>query len=132
MKKNGILNYNISKLVASMGHTDWLTISDCGLPMVDECQRIDIALKRGEPSFIDTLEVVLSELKVEKAYIAEEMKKENPKNYEKLYEILKGIEIVEVPHSKLKELDKDSKGIIRTGECTPFCNVILQSGVAFD
>lgn len=132
MKKTGILNYNISKLVASMGHTDWLTIADCGLPMGDESKRIDIALKRGEPSFINTLKIVLTELKVEKAYIAKETKETNPENYKQIHEILKGIEIVEVPHSELKEMDSKSKGIIRTGECTPFSNIILQSGVAFD
>lgn len=36
-----------------------------------------------------------------------------------------------VKHSKFKEMTKDVKYIIRTGEFTPFANVILTAGVAF-
>ena len=36
-----------------------------------------------------------------------------------------------VTHEKLKELARHARAVIRTGEATPFANVILYSGVIF-
>lgn len=36
-----------------------------------------------------------------------------------------------VMHDRLKELSHQARGVIRTGEATPFANVILYSGVIF-
>lgn len=36
-----------------------------------------------------------------------------------------------VTHERLKELSRQAKGVIRTGEATPFANVMLYSGVIF-
>lgn len=33
MKKTGILNAQLSHLIATLGHTDFLTICDAGLPI---------------------------------------------------------------------------------------------------
>ncbi len=40
MKKHGVLNCEISEVVATMGHTDLLAIADAGLPIPDEVWRI--------------------------------------------------------------------------------------------
>ena len=55
MKKNGILNSDISRVLSYMGHTDRICIGDCGLPVPDSTERIDLALKFGQPSFMDVL-----------------------------------------------------------------------------
>ena len=47
MKKNGVLNQEISQLIASMGHMDKLTICDAGLPIPDYIWRIDLAVVPG-------------------------------------------------------------------------------------
>ena len=52
MKRNGILNSDISRVLSYMGHTDWIAIGDCGLPIPDEVERIDLALTFGEPGFM--------------------------------------------------------------------------------
>ena len=62
MKKTKLLNSMISAVVSEMGHTDTLTISDCGLPIRGEAKRIDLAVKLGVPGFLETLDTVLSEL----------------------------------------------------------------------
>ena len=36
-----------------------------------------------------------------------------------------------ISHAVFKECTKNSKAITRTGETTPYCNVILIAGVAF-
>lgn len=78
MKKQGILNSDISRVLSYMGHTDTLCIGDCGLPIPDEVERIDLALCFGEPTFMRTLEIVAGDMKVEKIVLAEEIKEKNP------------------------------------------------------
>lgn len=131
MKKTGILNSNISRVVADMGHMDWIGIGDAGTPVPKDTEKIDLAVKAGLPSFIDVLKEVLVELEVQKVYIAEEIKTENPKQLEEIKKVLPDVEIEFIPHSELKQDLKSSKAFIRTGEETPYSNVILESGVIF-
>ncbi|GAM55080.1 ribose ABC transport system, high affinity permease rbsD [Vibrio ishigakensis] len=74
MKKSTLINSEISYLVATLGHTDEITVCDAGLPIPDEVQRIDLALTHGVPSFIDTVKVILTESQIEGVVIAEEFK----------------------------------------------------------
>lgn len=131
MKKVGILNSDISRIVADMGHMDWLGIGDAGTPVPKETEKIDLAVHAGLPSFIDVLNEVLKELEVQKIYLAEEIKDQNPEQLRKIKEVLPDVEIEYIPHSQLKKDLKQSKAFIRTGEETPFSNVILESGVIF-
>ncbi|MEG1557578.1 MAG: D-ribose pyranase, partial [Oscillospiraceae bacterium] len=71
MKKNELLNDRVSAVIATMGHKETLAVGDCGLPVPKETERIDLALKKGIPTFIDTLCTVLGELCVEKVILAE-------------------------------------------------------------
>ena len=43
MKKNGILNSDISRVLSYMGHTDRVCVGDAGLPCPDEVERIDLS-----------------------------------------------------------------------------------------
>ena len=132
MKKNGILNSEISKCLSDLGHTDYITISDCGLPIPKDAKRIDLALKFGVPSFLETLEEIYKDMKVEKIILAKEIKSENKSILEGIFNILGNeIEVEFVSHSKFKELTKDSKAVIRTGEASPFANIILVSNCIF-
>ncbi|CDF59018.1 D-ribose pyranase [Thermobrachium celere] len=131
MKKIGILNHEISEVIAKMGHTDSIAIGDCGLPIPDNVRRIDLALVKNIPSFIDTLKAVLIELKVEEVVIAEETIKVSNFVYEQIEKEVGDVKITIVSHEELKEKLKDCKAVIRTGEQTPYANVILKSGVVF-
>ena len=55
MKRNGILNSDISRVLSYMGHTDRIALGDCGLPVPEETERIDLALEFGKPSFLEVL-----------------------------------------------------------------------------
>lgn len=131
MKKTEMLNADISSVIASMGHTDMLAIGDAGLPIPDSVKRIDLALKRGIPAFWDVLETVLLELEVEEVTIASEMLTENSELYEKIVKRFADVKINQMPHADLKRKTNDCRAVIRTGECIPFANIILHSGVAF-
>jgi D-ribose pyranase len=136
MKKIGTLNAQLSYVIASMGHTDRLVVTDCGLPLAHHKEVVDLALTQNIPGFIETLKVILEELKVERAIIAEEMEQINPKIYKQVTGLLTGVPIEKVTHRELKGLTNgngnENIAFVRTGEATPYANIILISGVTFD
>lgn len=132
MKKNTLLNAALSAAVARMGHTDSIAIADCGLPIRGTAERIDLALRPGTPGFLETLETVLSELCVERAVLAEEIKTASPELHREILARLgSGVRIEYVPHETFKNLTESARAVVRTGECTAFANVLLYSGVTF-
>lgn len=131
MKKSGILNPDLMQVIASMGHTDRLCVADSGLPIPHDVPRIDLALVAGVPGFLQTLRAVLGELQVEGAVVAEEMRTRSPQMYEQTRQALSGIRLQHVPHEQFKEMLKTVRAVVRTGEQTPYANVILESGVTF-
>ncbi|WP_416147611.1 D-ribose pyranase [Salipaludibacillus sp. HK11] len=129
MKKNGILNRDISSVLAKMGHTDTIAIADCGLPIPDHIPCIDLTIRQGMPSFIDVLDAVLEDMAVERLVLADEIKQNNEQiNH---YITKKNISISYMSHELFKQQLSNVKAIIRTGENTPYANVILQSDVIF-
>ena len=133
MKRNGILNSDISRVLSYMGHTDRICIGDCGLPIPDETERIDLALRFGQPTFLEVLKEVAGDMKIEKIILADEIKEKNPEQLKAVEALLgaDGIETEFVPHTELKRLTRECKAVIRTGETTPYSNIILQSGCIF-
>jgi len=129
MKKQGILNRELAGIFAKLGHTDQIVIADCGLPIPQGVTCIDLTLKLGEPTFLAVLNVIIEDLAVEKAFIAQEIIDENPMIHSQLTDKFPLME--NISHEEFKELTKNAKVIIRTGEATPYANVILQSGVIF-
>ncbi len=139
MKRGSLINSDISAVVADMGHTDSLTICDAGLPVPEGSVKIDLAVTRDIPRLNDVLSAVLEELCIEKVVFAEEIRSRNPEGLEEIQDILARYEektgckpaMAFIPHEEFKRLTSSSKAVIRTGECAPFANVILFSGVVF-
>lgn len=138
MKKSSLLNARLSYCIASLGHFDEVTICDAGLPIPNEVERIDLALTHGVPTFIDTVAVVLSEMQITGVLLAEEFKQVSPELHQQLLTLIEKeqseghqIDIEYINHQAFKERTKQSKAVVRTGECSPYANLIFQSGVVF-
>ncbi|WP_428774658.1 D-ribose pyranase [Vibrio sp.] len=139
MKKSTLINSELSHLVAKLGHTDEITICDAGLPIPQSAQRIDLALTHGVPSFIDTVKVMLTESQIEGVVMAEEFAEVSPELHQALLSELeteqartgKPINIQYISHEQFKQKTNNSLAVVRTGECTPYANVIFQAGVVF-
>lgn len=129
MKKQGILNRELAGIFAKLGHTDKIVIADCGLPIPDGVTCIDLAYKLGEPSFMAILEVVLDDVKIEKAFLAEEIKEANEAIHTATLQLVESATYI--THEQFKKMSSEAKVIIRTGEITPYANIMLQSGVIF-
>ena len=131
MRKNGILNQDILAATGGRGHGDYLVVSDAGLPLPLEVDRIDLTVVKNLPRFIDVLKPILAEIIVEKIILATEIQKASPELTAQIRELAGSIPIEFISHEQFKALTHDAKAIVRTGEHTPYSNVILQSGVDF-
>lgn len=132
MKKNGIYHGEISKLIAELEHFDTILIGDAGMPCQPGVKLIDLAVCAGIPSFFDVLKTILYELEVQRAFISTEMAEVSPAAYQRLLADCGGeFPIDSVAHEELKRKSVAAKAHIRTGECTPFCNILLEGGVTF-
>jgi D-ribose pyranase len=131
MKKTTLLNAELSYTIATLGHTDMLVIADAGLPIPPETGRIDLALTEGVPSAEQTLRVVLEEMQVEKAILAVEVGTQNPDFLQAVKALLPGVPLEFLPHAEFKALCREARAVVRTGEFSPYANVILLSGVVF-
>jgi D-ribose pyranase len=133
MKKIGCLNSELSYVISKLGHFDTITIGDCGLPVPDGVQRIDLAVTYGVPSFDAVFNVIDAEAKFQKITLASEALEQNPEFYAKMknWAEANGVKVEIVSHDELKQLSAKSKAVVRTGECTAYSNVILESNVSF-
>ncbi|GAA3908986.1 D-ribose pyranase [Gibbsiella dentisursi] len=139
MKKGALLNAEVSAVVSRLGHTDQLTIGDAGLPIPAATPRIDLALTQGIPSFLQVFSAVTQEMQVESAILAEEIVKQNPSLHEALLAQLavlgqsqgNTVSVRYISHAEFKAQTAYSRAVIRSGECSPYANVILCAGVTF-
>ena len=131
MKKTSLLQSDLSYVIATLGHLDTLVIADAGLPIPTETVRIDLALTRGVPGAVQTLRVVLDEMKVERVILAEEARERNPAYLAEVQELLPGVPVEFLSHAEFKTRTTSARAIVRTGEFAPYANVILVSGVVF-
>ena len=131
MKKNGILNSHISKVLADLGHTDYIVIADVGLPVPDGVPKIDLALTYGVPSFRDVVHVISEDMAIEQITIAEEMVAQNQDTFLYMQQKFDHIPLLKCSHEEFKRYSQQAQVIIRTGESRPYANCILHAGVHF-
>ncbi len=132
MKRSGILHADLSGLVAALGHGDLLVIGDVGLPVPAGVRCIDLALAPGVPSFQQAVDAVLSELVLERGIANEEQAAAAPAAAAALEAAWpRAVPLERVSHDALKALTQMARAVVRTGETTPYCNLVLVAGVSF-
>ncbi|MFG6496046.1 D-ribose pyranase [Fictibacillus sp. UD] len=131
MKRYGMLNSHISKVLSDLGHTDLIVIADAGLPIPSDVPRIDLALTVGVPSFAEVVQAVNDDMVVENVILASEIQENNEKTLQFMKKNFSDTEIEFISHEDFKEKTKQAKVVIRTGEVTPYANCMLQAGVIF-
>lgn len=129
MKRGGIINGQLAGALARLGHMDQLVICDSGFPVPAGPEVVDLAFTFGIPSFGSVLQGLLEELVVESAIAAKEVKQANPDSHRLLTD--RFLELTFIPHDGLKRLVDETRLVVRTGEATPYSNVILRCGVSF-
>lgn len=129
MKRKGILNREISRILASMGHGQFLLVTDAGFPIPEGADCVDLSLKKGIPDLPTVLSTINEEFISEKVMFAAEVSKNNKPLYAELEKIFAEVEFEEISHEKiLNELAYEARAIIRTGDYNPWGNIVLQAG----
>jgi D-ribose pyranase len=131
VKKTGLLNHRLSDVIARVGHTQRIVIADAGLPIPPGVERIDLAVVPGLPGLIDVAHAIARELQVEGIVVADELIARNHAIPNEMRALFPGAELTSVPHETFKEMCESAIAIVRTGECTPYANVMLIAGVTF-
>ena len=132
MKKAKLLNAALSHLVAQLGHNDMVVVGDAGLPVPAGVPCIDLAVMRGLPSIAQVLEALESEMQVERLVLATETLTANDGQMPAwLPAVWRDLPTEKVAHEDFKLRNAQARAVIRTGECTPYANVMLVAGVAF-
>jgi len=129
MKRGGILNAELSRRLALLGHTDTLVVADCGLPQPPGVPVVDLAVVFGVPSFEQVLRALAAEIVVEAAVVATEAESRNPAVVRLAGSLFGDVE--QVPHEDFKGRTAGARLLVRTGEASPYANVILRCGVPF-
>ena len=131
MKKYGILNAQLAGYIAALGHKDAFMIADAGMPIPKGVPIVDLVLVGGVPTFRQVMDAVLDETCVEGYVLAEEIDEKNPELMAYIADKLPGLPCEKIPHEELKRRSANLKFVIRTGEFTPYPNVVLIAGVTF-
>jgi len=134
MRRNaGTLNAQLSRVLSETGHTDRIVVTDAGLPIPREVERVDLALREGLPAFLDVLDAVLDELAVEAALMSKEIQQASPGMLAEIEERLQqvGVRAEFAPHVDFKHATTQARAAVRSGEFTPYANVLLTAGVVY-
>jgi len=132
MQRDGtILNARLAAAIVGLGHGQTLVIADAGLPIPPGVDLLDLALVPGVPGFLQTLRAVAAALAVESAVVASECAERNPAVYRAIGALLEGVTLRQVSHAELKQMLPAARLVVRTGECSPYANVVLVGGVTF-
>lgn len=139
MRFSGLLHAELIGVLAGLGHTDMIVIADAGLPIPAGVAKIDLAIRAGLPSFLEVCDLIAAEMPVEAITIASEMAAKNGALLTELNENIitwgkkqtKEIKVSNISHEDFKALSQKAKLIIRTGEFSPYANMVMHAGVAF-
>ena len=129
MRDQGLWHPRLAALVAGMGHDETIVVADAGLRVPAGVEVVQLAVTRGVPGFLPVLEAVTAELVVGEATIADELT--DAGILAGLRNRLAGIPMKTTSHDDLKVACREACAVVRTGEATPFANVILRAGVPF-
>lgn len=129
MLKQGILNPALLELLARFRHTNTLVIADRGFPFYPTVPTIDLSLIDNIPTVRQVLGALLAQCTVGAAWMAEEIKRHNPPTVAEEYQRLLGAAKIQFePHyTTFKPRVPAAIGLIRTGDATPFGNIIIES-----
>lgn len=128
MLQTGILNPHVLDLLARIRHTNTLVISDWAFPYWPEIETVDISLTHGIPTVLDVLDLLTPVFKIGRIWQAEEFVATNSaETIERFAKSFGKIPLTREAHIDFKKRVPHAIGLIRTGDATPYGNIILES-----
>lgn len=128
MKRGGITHPELSFMVASLGHTDYLVLADKGYPIPDEINRINLGFMNDRPTILEVLQALSLEMNIDRIIMTQEMEDVSPERVKVLQKNYSKLRIEKVSHIEFKQLTTGAKGAIKTGDTCSYGNLIVVSG----
>jgi D-ribose pyranase len=131
MLTHGILNPDILSLIARVRHTNTLVIADWAFPYWPEVETVDISLTHGVPTILQVLELLKPVYKIGRIVQASEFVAHNPPEtvaaFHQSFAEIPNARIERPAHIDFKKQVPHAIGLIRTGDATPYGNLIVES-----
>jgi D-ribose pyranase len=128
MLRTGILNPHVLDLLARIRHTNTLVISDWAFPFWPEIETVDISLTHGIPTVLDVLDLISPVFQIGRIWQAEEFVAVNSADVvDRFAKSFGEIPLTREAHVDFKKRVPQAIGLIRTGDPTPYGNIILES-----
>ncbi len=128
MIRSGILNPQLASLLRRVRHTNTLVIADRGFPSWPGLETIDLSLVDDVPTVLQVLGAIKAECVFGAAWMAQEFVSANSSETKANFaEALAEIPLSHQPHIEFKKRVPSAIGLIRTGDTTPYANLILES-----
>lgn len=128
MLQSGILNPHVLDLIARVRHTNTLVIADWAFPYWPEIETVDISLTHGIPTVLDVLDLLTPVFKIGRIWQADEFVSGNPQEtVERFAKSFGKIPLTREAHLDFKKRVPHTIGLIRTGDATPYGNLIIES-----
>jgi D-ribose pyranase len=128
MLRTGILNPDVLSLLARFRHTNTLVIADRGFPFWPQLETIDLSLVDDLPTVAQVLDALLPTVSIGRVFAAEEFRTRNlPARITALQARLGATPLQFEPHVDFKRRVPSAIGLIRTGDTTPYANLIMES-----
>jgi D-ribose pyranase len=129
MKEIGILNRALANALVNQGHGDLLMVTDAGFAIPRGVDVIDLSIEENKPMVLEVLNMLKKYFSVEKIIMANQTREISPTLFRKISESFgDSVPVETTDHSLIKEMSKNVKSVIRTGDFTAYGNVILVSG----
>jgi D-ribose pyranase len=129
MKRSGILNVELNKMIAELRHGHAIMVTDAGFPAPYNLPVIDLAITKNLPTIECILKLIDSEMITEKIIFAQELRTNNPSLHKKVLTIFDDCDVEEVAHTDLiQKYAPTLKCFVHTGEYSPWGNIILVAG----
>ena len=131
MLQKGILNPQILQLIARIRHTNTLAIADWAFPFWPQIETVDISLTRNIPTVLDVLDLLQPDFKIGRIWQAQEFLATNPAEtvdrFDQAFSGFTEATVQRLPHLDFKAMVPGAIGLIRTGDTTPYGNIIIES-----
>jgi len=123
--KSKLLNPDLAAMVRRVGHTQMLLIADMGFPMPVGPVTLDLSLTAGVPTIPQVLDAIGTDFAFDRVIAASEMLQASPARDAELRRLFPGLLHERPPHLDFKHLAALAHSAVRTGDATPYGNIII-------
>ena len=123
-----LLNPQLAALARRIGHTQMLIVCDAGFPVPTNLPLgvIDLSVTADVPAIPQVLAALLPELPHDRIILAREMQECSPQRW--AWHMSQNIPVEPHTHAAFKLLAEEAVACVRTGDCSPYGNVIVVGG----